>query len=202
MIQKAQVILITTLTAIIYGIIHDEITARVCIEYFTVAHPRLFETDSPTILGFCWGVLATFALGAVMGAILADVSQAGDAPPYPIAGICHSLLLLFGPMALFTFSAGLLGFELSSHHIVRLPLEFAQSVAPQHHDRFMAVWFAHAASYIAGLTGGILLIVHIWRLRGKPRVLTVVPRTGGALIRALILTALAILVLYIRLVHS
>jgi hypothetical protein len=34
--------------AVLYGVLHDQITARVCLEYFTVFHPPVFATQSPT----------------------------------------------------------------------------------------------------------------------------------------------------------
>ena len=37
--QALLIILLCIFAAIVYGIIHDQITARVCIEYFTVGHP-------------------------------------------------------------------------------------------------------------------------------------------------------------------
>ncbi len=73
--RKAKVILLSVFAAISHGIIHDQITAHLCVEYFSVAHPRRFPTEPPTLLAFCWGVFATVGLGAVLGAILADVSQ-------------------------------------------------------------------------------------------------------------------------------
>ncbi|MFO0941023.1 MAG: hypothetical protein U0930_09660 [Pirellulales bacterium] len=36
---------------------HDQITARICIEYFTIGHPRIIPTDDPTILGIVWGIV-------------------------------------------------------------------------------------------------------------------------------------------------
>lgn len=38
-----------------YGIAHDQVTACVCVEYFTVGHPPVFSTDDPTLLGIGWG---------------------------------------------------------------------------------------------------------------------------------------------------
>ena len=40
--------------AITYGILHDQVTARVCVEYFTIGHEPIFGTDSPTLLGLGW----------------------------------------------------------------------------------------------------------------------------------------------------
>jgi hypothetical protein len=44
----------------IYGVLHDQVTAHVCLEYFTVFHPTIFHTQSPTLLALGWGVLATW----------------------------------------------------------------------------------------------------------------------------------------------
>jgi hypothetical protein len=200
--NKTKVILACILAAIAYGIVHDQITAHLCVEYFTVAHPPLFHTQSPTVLGFCWGVAATIGIGAVLGAILAEVSQSEGLPPYPIPRLCRSLLILLGTMALTALFAGVLGFELSRHSIISLPVTFAELIPQARHDRFMAVWFAHCASYLAGLTGGTFLILRIWNQRGKPRVIALIPRTKPGIIRALILAVLVAVILYIRFARS
>jgi hypothetical protein len=105
-------------------------------------------------------------------------------------------------MALAAFVSGFAGFELSRHSIIALPASFAEVISPVRHDRFMAVWFAHCASYLVGLTGGALLVVRIWNLRGRPRVIAVIPRTRPAIIRALVLGGLVTVIVYIRFVRS
>jgi hypothetical protein len=65
----------------------------------------------------------------------------------------------------------------------------------------MAVWFPHCASYLAGLTGGATLILRIWHQRGKPRVLTLFPRTKLQILRALALAGLVAMVVYIRFIR-
>src|ERR1700722_16293989 len=56
--------------AVVYGIIHDQITVRLCVEYFSLAHPPLFPVSSPTLLGLCWGLAATVGVGLVLGYLL------------------------------------------------------------------------------------------------------------------------------------
>jgi len=200
--EKAKVILIAILVAITYGIIHDQITAHLCVEYFAVAHPPLFHTKSPTLLGFLWGVFATIGIGAVLGSILAQVSQSEGLHPYPFGRLCRSLLILAAAMALMALFAGVLGFELSRHSIISLPAGFAGMISPARRDRFMAVWFAHCASYLAGLTGGAFIILRIWNQRDRPRVLALLPRTGPEFLRAVILAALVAAILYFRFARS
>lgn len=193
---KTKILSLTLLAAITYGIIHDEVTSHLCVEYFTVAHPLLFHTDSPALLGLCWGVFATAGIGAVMGVLLAEVSQSVGPPSYPVTRVLRLVLRLLAVMASAATLAGIAGFELSSRSILTVPQSF--SIAPAHRDRFMAVWFAHGASYLTGIGGGALLILQVWRRRGRPRIITAFPRSRPAMIRMLIVIAIAIAILCFR----
>lgn len=62
--QVVAIIMVSVVAAITYGVIHDQITARICVEYFTIGHPRLIESDSPTVLGLFWGVVIRVNLRA------------------------------------------------------------------------------------------------------------------------------------------
>ena len=53
------IVALCVLAAVTYGVAHDQVTARVCVEYFTVGHEPIFGTDDPTLLGLGWGILAT-----------------------------------------------------------------------------------------------------------------------------------------------
>ena len=65
--QSILVILLCIGSAICYGIVHDQITARICVEYFIIGHPPVFGTDSPTLLGLGWGVIASWWVGLILG---------------------------------------------------------------------------------------------------------------------------------------
>ena len=201
-VREAKIILLSTVAAIAYGIVHDEITARLCVEYFTIAHPPLFHTSSPTILGICWGIAATFGVGVLLGFFLALVSQSGGVPPIPILHAFKSILGLVAVTALSASLAGVIGFELSRRSIICLPAGFAELIPSSQHHRFMAVWFAHCTSYLVGLGGGAFVIFRIWLERGKPRVLTFLPRTKGAIVRELILVAIGAWVVWFRFFKS
>jgi hypothetical protein len=51
-LESLKIILLCIEAAIVYGILHDQVTARVCVEYFTIGHPPIFHTDDPTLLAF------------------------------------------------------------------------------------------------------------------------------------------------------
>jgi hypothetical protein len=196
--QKAKIILFCTAAAVAYGIVHDQVTVRLCVEYFTIAHPPLFHATSPAVLGLCWGIAATCGVGALLGVVLAEVSQSAGLPPTPIRHIFRPIGGLLAIMAISASLAGLLGFELSRRSIIAIPAAFKDLIPASRHDRFMAVWFAHAASYLVGLAGGLAVIGRLWRARGRPRIFSIFPRSKGAIIRTLILAAAAAFVVWIR----
>ena len=196
--KKAHVILLCLFAACSYGVVHDQITVRLAIEYFTIAHPPIFRATSPTLLGLCWGIAATSGIGVGLGTILALVSQSDGYPPYPIAQIKKDLLRLVAAMAIASSLAGVVGYQLSKRDLISIASHFAETIPLQKHDRFVAVWFMHLASYIVGFGWGSFLCYRVWRDRGKPAVLGLFPSSPVATIRAISLLILGAFVLWLR----
>ena len=65
--QTVAIIALCIGSAVVYGIVHDQVTARVCVEYPPSAIRRIFGTDSPTLLGIGWGIIATWWVGLLLG---------------------------------------------------------------------------------------------------------------------------------------
>jgi hypothetical protein len=121
---------------------------RICVEYFTIAHPLLFGSPSPPVLALCWGIAATFGVGLLFGMFLAAVSQSDNLPPAPIPRLLRSIIVLLAITAIAALLAGVTGYELSWRDWISLPATFANSIPVSQHDRFMAAWCAHLASYL------------------------------------------------------
>ncbi len=79
-IESLKIIVFCIVAAIVYGILHDQVTARVCVEYFTIGHPPIFHTDDPTLLAFGWGVIATWWMGAILAVPAVLTSRVGSWP--------------------------------------------------------------------------------------------------------------------------
>jgi hypothetical protein len=137
--ESLKIVLMCILAAVIYGIVHDQITARVCVEYFTIGHPPILGTDDPTWLGIGWGIVATWWVGLLLGLPLAAAAQAGVRPKRSAASLQEPIARLVGPIAL------------------RVP--------PDRHAEFLADLWAHLASYLVGFVGGNVLIVQVRRSR-------------------------------------
>jgi predicted CoA-binding protein len=156
-------------SAVIYGIVHDQITARVCIEYFTIGHPPVFPTESPTWLGIGWGIIATWWVGLLLGIPLAVAARAGRQPKRSAWSLFQPIFRLLVCMAISAFVAGLMGFFLGRAGVFSLIEPLASRVPREKHVWFLANLWAHDASYLIGFVGGIVVIVRVWMGRGRDR---------------------------------
>jgi hypothetical protein len=149
--------LLCIVAAVAYGILHDQITARVCVEYFSVAHPMILPLSSPTLLGLEWGVLATWWVGCGLGLLLAASARVGPLPSLSARDISHPIRLLLSSMACSALLAGVAGFLLTKAGVISLQAPLAEAIPGWKHARFMADAWAHLASYFVGGCGGLVL---------------------------------------------
>ena len=152
------------LAAVLYGIVHDQFTARICVEYFTIFHPPIFHTHSPTLLALGWGVLATWWVGVFLSIPMIFATRAGSLPVLKASDIRKPIGLLLILMALCAISFGLIGYFLAWRGVLATDwLTFSDSPGARY--RFMADWWAHTASYASGLLGGVVLCISTYRRR-------------------------------------
>ena len=101
--QAVAIVVLCIASAVVYGILHDQVTARVCVEYFTIGHPPVFATESPTLLGIGWGIIATWWVGLLLGIPLALAARVGRRPKRGVRSLARpvaTLLLAMGACAL------------------------------------------------------------------------------------------------------
>jgi hypothetical protein len=165
--QSLAIVLMCVMSAILYGIVHDQITARVCVEYFTIGHPPVFATDDPTWLGLGWGFIATWWVGAMLGVPLAVAARAGSRSKRDASSLARPLAFLLAIMAIGAFGAGTLGWLLAANGTIGLIGPLAHRVPADKHVAFVADMWAHSASYAIGFVGGIVVIITVWRSRRK-----------------------------------
>jgi hypothetical protein len=168
-VEFAKIVALSILAAICYGIAHDQVTARICVEYFTVFHPPVFPTDNPTLLGLGWGVIATWWVGTILGILLGIAARAGRAPKVGARSLLRPIVVLLAVMAISALGAGLTGYVLARHGSIGPPWWVRAHLAPASYAAFMGDWWAHNASYAAAGAGGIILCVMTWRKRSGLR---------------------------------
>ena len=167
--QFLKIVVLCIVAAIGYGMIHDQVTARVCVEYFSVFHPPVFATNSPTLLGLGWGVIATWWVGLFLGVLLGIAARFGTRPKLALSSLVRPIATLLLLMAASAVVSGFTGYALAKHGVIFPPDWVAARLDPSAHARFMADWWAHSASYAVGLIGGLIVCALQYRKRGHDR---------------------------------
>jgi len=155
-----------TIAAVLYGIVHDQFTARICVEYFTIFHPPIFHTQSPTWLGIGWGIIATWWVGAFFSVPMILAARAGSRAVLRASELVPSILFLLAFMAASAVLCGAAGYLLARFGVLATDwLTFSSSPAIRY--RFMADWWAHTASYGSAFVGGTVLCAFTYRKRPR-----------------------------------
>jgi hypothetical protein len=153
------------LAGITYGILHDQVTARVCVEYFTIGHPPLLPTKSPTLLAIGWGIVATWWVALPLGFSLACAARLGERPKRSARELVRPLLVLLGAVGLLALAAGILCYVLATTGSIKIDPWVVATIEPSKQAAFTADWWAHTASYFGGFAGSIVLCLWVWRSR-------------------------------------
>ena len=167
--EACKIVGLCMIAAMGYGVVHDQITARICVEYFTVGHDNPFPTDDPTLLGLAWGVFATWWAGLILGVALVAASRFGRQPKRTAASLVRPVLRLLAVMAVCAFVAGVAGYAagkvLGGY---AMHWRVADRLDRSEYAPFAACGAAHTASYWVGFVGGgiQMAIIYVTRKRG------------------------------------
>jgi hypothetical protein len=162
--EALKIAAICSIAAVPYGIVHDQFTARICLEYFTIFHPPLFHTQSPTLLGIGWGIVATWWVGAFFSAPMILAARAGRCVPLPASELIRSIASLLACMAASAVVFGVIGYVLARKGVLATDwLIF--SPHPTMRYRFMADWWAPQCFIHESFLGGTVLCVMTYRRR-------------------------------------
>lgn len=165
LVEMLRIVLLFALAAIAYGILHDLITAHICVEYFTIGHPRVISSESPVALALAWGVIATWWAGLLAGLLIAPCARLGRRPKLDSTDLLRGVAILMGVMALLAAAAFIVAYVLASTGNIRLVPRLADRIDEARHVRFLAVGGAHIASYAGGFLGSLVLAVMVVRRR-------------------------------------
>src|SRR5580704_5604682 len=111
--EALKIALACVIAAVLYGIVHDQFTALICIEYFTVFHSPIFHTQSPTLLGIGWGFVATWWVGAFFSVPMIFAARAGSLPTLRASELLPSIAFLLAFMAASAVLFGITGYILA-----------------------------------------------------------------------------------------
>jgi hypothetical protein len=162
--EALKIVLFSMAAAMGYGILHDMVTAHLCVEYFTVAHPMIILTQSRFLLALFWGVFATWWVGLFLGAGLSLAARLGPAPKLTLAQLRRSIVILMILSGTAALLAGGAAMVLADHDMIVLSGWWPTAIPAERHAAFIADATAHLVSYAAGGLGGVFLIgLAAWR---------------------------------------
>lgn len=126
--EYGKIIAASVIAAIAYGIINDQVTARVCLEYFSkgfheqmmnewvgipfldTCREILINTSSPTVYAFIWGTIATWWVGLPLGIILAGASRVGSWPKLTAQELIKPLACTMTGVGIASLMSGIYGY--------------------------------------------------------------------------------------------
>ncbi len=156
-IEFLKIVLLSIAAAVCYGIAHDLITTRVCLEYFTVFHEPVFRTQSPTLLALGWGTIATWWFGFFLGLPAAVAARAGRLQALGAKDLLRPIGVLLATMAAASLTMGIAGYFAAKAGRVQLEDPWAALIPLDKHPAFFADWWAHRTAYAVGAVGGFVL---------------------------------------------
>ncbi len=169
-VEFLRIILLCVAGAVLYGVVHDQVTVRVSPEYFTVGHARIIGSDSHTLIALAWGVVASWWMGLILGVPLAILCRVGRAPRWTARDLAPHLGVLLALMGLGATVAG------AAEHVAGLGVGGGTSsidgveFTPDQRRHFQVAAAAHAASYTCGTLGAVALGAFILSRRRVLRV--------------------------------
>ncbi len=163
--ESLKILFLCVGSAILYGILHDQVTARVCVEYFTIGHEPIFNTESPTLLAFGWGVIATWYVGLFLSVPAILTSRVGSWPKISAWQLARPIGILLIVMGLSSLASGIAGYYAAKSGAAPIHFSLEDLVPPEKHNAFVADYWSHSAAYQVGEVGGILLCIGVvlWR---------------------------------------
>ena len=180
----------STLASVFYNVVHDQITAHVCLPYFTQGfHKNLLESfkgpilgrcrsvseqypNSPTIQGLIWQPTKSW-VGLPLGILIGAASRLGPWPKVGVNELIKPLAVTMGGVGLASLAGGIYGyisrrqwFEETKKRIKGLGITtFNQwpirGVPISDGLRWEAVLSAKMAAYAAGKIGALGLAAYV-----------------------------------------
>ena len=96
----------SVVASVIYGILHDQITIRICPEYFTRFHPYIFPTADHTLIALGWGIIATWWIGAILGLLVTLSARIGSKSKMNVKQLRLPILAVIGGMGIAAAAVG------------------------------------------------------------------------------------------------
>ena len=148
-----------------YAMLQDQVSARLCPEYFTVFHNPLPGLTNPTLVGIVWGFVGSCWGGAIMGYAVGLAGTLGPRQSLTVRQLVIPMLLLTGAIAVVTVITGLTAYRHAVMFDIRLDPVIDPDVPFQRHHELFTVACYHLAAYVTAVVGTVILCIAVARCR-------------------------------------
>lgn len=148
--DSLRIVIECTLLACCLGLALDVVTANVGVEYFSVHHPHVVDSDSPWVMALIWGIGASWWFGAIAGGVLAVLNWRREVAVR--TGVIRGWMVR-ACVVLWVVMISILVVSYVGIGFLPIKVKDAQF---EHNRRLMSVAFTHMTEYVLGV---IALIV-------------------------------------------
>jgi len=150
------------LAQVAYGVLQDQINARLCPEYFTVVHsPKLDGITDPTLLGLLWGFLGSWWGGLLMGLGVVLSGTLGPAAPVQERHLYRPLVCVLLFQAFVTAACGFAAWQIHGILGLSMPEGLAALIPAERRGALVAVAASHVGTYLSAITASVALCVWV-----------------------------------------
>lgn len=152
------------------GIAVDLVTANVAVEYFTVYHPHVVDSDSPWVMALVWGIGASWWAGLALAPFLwwANVRRREPLPRWRLVAMVAK-----GMAAIWLV---MMSIVLAVYMIGGLVPRDKRGETFEHDRRLVSVAMAHSTEYVLAV---VVVVVLVFRIRRLPALEPQRDRTAG-----------------------
>ena len=109
-----------------------------------IAHPRIVNTDSPTLVALAWGIAATWWVGLPLGCLLAAAARAGWRPKLAARALLRPALVLDRHGRRLDH-CGARGYALGGAGVIYILEPLASEIPDYRHALFLGAFSSHLA---------------------------------------------------------
>ena len=157
------------IAGVCFGVLQDQVSARLCPEYFTLFHPPIPGLNDPTLMGISWGFLGAWWAGLFLGYAAGLVATFGTLPKLTPRDVVRHLLFLMLYVGATVSAIGGIVWWHAELLGVSIDPGLGRLLPPEHHRALLVVSCYHFAAYASSLCGSVVLCAWIWRERVKRR---------------------------------
>ncbi|OWK46547.1 hypothetical protein [Fimbriiglobus ruber] len=145
----------------VYGGAQDQISARLCPEYFTVLHNPIPGLTDPTLLALAWGFLGAMGGGVAVGYAAALAATLGPRPQLTFRELIKPILFLIATVGTASAVTGGSVYISAEQFDIRVDPFLDRYIPVERQRGAFVVACYHLVAYVTAIIGSVVMCVWI-----------------------------------------